>query len=285
MRQLSNEELKKWCYEEMRSPVDSPMYARARAILALVNGSHPSAAASWERVERLHELLASGERDITTAIAKKSTTRLSMAVQSITNAGIELTRILGRLEESRGDDDSRVSIREELAQTRANLEPEQTLARKIAAGYSASRTGILAQYGEFHELLALMVRYLHEETSQGDGLAEEHWDGYQAAKDLLARTAPMLDEICAVAQQVHRAIRPATAGDRCVGTATHGMAADKVRLSLEVGDGKYTFELHEGDYRVHVLRYGEPWLRVEEGSTALATLLWEVDELKKALKT
>jgi hypothetical protein len=66
---------------------------------------------------------------------------------------------------------------------------ERALCRKLEAEYSASRVGIMALQGELHEHLALMVRYLEEEGSQGDGISERHFDGYQAAKSLLARTA------------------------------------------------------------------------------------------------
>lgn len=72
----------------------------------------------------------------------------------------------------------------------ARLESEQAHARKMDADFSASRVGIMAMIGELHEHLALMVRYLEEETSQGDGIAEQHWDGYQGAKSVLVRTAP-----------------------------------------------------------------------------------------------
>lgn len=67
---------------------------------------------------------------------------------------------------------------------------EQSLVRKLDADYSAARVGIMALVGELHEHLALMVRYLEEETSQGDGIQERHWDGYQGAKSVLMRTAP-----------------------------------------------------------------------------------------------
>lgn len=43
---------------------------------------------------------------------------------------------------------------------------------------------------QLYEHLALLVRYFEQETSQGDGIAEEHFDGYMAAKSLLARLAP-----------------------------------------------------------------------------------------------
>lgn len=36
---MNNEDIRKWCHEEMRALVDSPMYARGRAILALVNAA------------------------------------------------------------------------------------------------------------------------------------------------------------------------------------------------------------------------------------------------------
>jgi hypothetical protein len=48
--------------------------------------------------------------------------------------------------------------------------------------------GYLALMGRFHEHLELMIRYFEEETSQGDGIAEEHHDGYAAAKSLVERT-------------------------------------------------------------------------------------------------
>lgn len=43
--------------------------------------------------------------------------------------------------------------------------------------------------GELREHLAMMVRYLEEETRAGDGICEEHYDGYMAAKRLLEATA------------------------------------------------------------------------------------------------
>lgn len=36
---MNNEDIRKWCHQEMRAPADSPMYARGRAILALVNAA------------------------------------------------------------------------------------------------------------------------------------------------------------------------------------------------------------------------------------------------------
>ena len=42
--------------------------------------------------------------------------------------------------------------------------------------------------------LSKMVRALHEETSQGDGLAEEHLSAYLAAKSLLTVSTPGLTE-------------------------------------------------------------------------------------------
>lgn len=46
-----------------------------------------------------------------------------------------------------------------------------------------------AKLRELHEHLALMVRYFEAEAREGDGIAEVHFDGYQAAKALLVRTA------------------------------------------------------------------------------------------------
>lgn len=36
---MNNQDVRKWCHEEMRASADSPMYARGRAILALVNAA------------------------------------------------------------------------------------------------------------------------------------------------------------------------------------------------------------------------------------------------------
>lgn len=36
---MNNEDIRKWCHQEMRALADSPMHARGRAILALVNAA------------------------------------------------------------------------------------------------------------------------------------------------------------------------------------------------------------------------------------------------------
>ena len=36
---MNNEDIRKWCHQEMRALADSPMYARGRAILALVTAA------------------------------------------------------------------------------------------------------------------------------------------------------------------------------------------------------------------------------------------------------
>ena len=36
---MNNEDIRKWCHQEMLALADSPMYARGRAILALVNAA------------------------------------------------------------------------------------------------------------------------------------------------------------------------------------------------------------------------------------------------------
>lgn len=60
--------------------------------------------ANWNRVEKIRELLASVERDLASAIAKRSVPRLSASAQSVSNAGHELTRLLGRIEQAAGID-------------------------------------------------------------------------------------------------------------------------------------------------------------------------------------
>jgi len=49
-----------------------------------------------------------------------------------------------------------------------------------------------SKLNELHEHLALMVRYLEEESNScdGNGVSDEHWDGYRAAKVLLSDTTP-----------------------------------------------------------------------------------------------
>lgn len=44
---------------------------------------------------------------------------------------------------------------------------------------------------------------------------------------------------------------------------------------LTIDNGKYTFILPEGDYRVHVLRHGEEWLVIEQGSKAIWSLVYD----------
>ena len=72
---------------------------------------------------------------------------------------------------------------------RVLLWSEHELIKRLTAEHSASRVGIMALQGELHEHLALMVRYLEEETREGDGIAEHHFDGYTAAKSLVSRAA------------------------------------------------------------------------------------------------
>lgn len=62
---------------------------------------------AWERIERARESIASAERDLATAIRRRSLPRLSSVSQTIANHGIELNRLLGRLEERRGDLEAR----------------------------------------------------------------------------------------------------------------------------------------------------------------------------------
>ena len=47
---------------------------------------------------------------------------------------------------------------------------------------------------------------------------------------------------------------------------------------ISVGHGKYTFRVPEGDWRVHVLRHGEPWLVIEAGHNAVSALMAEFDQ-------
>jgi hypothetical protein len=46
---------------------------------------------------------------------------------------------------------------------------------------------------------------------------------------------------------------------------------------IPVDGGKYTFVVPEGDWRVHILRGGEPWVVISEGHKAIQALLGELD--------
>lgn len=43
-------------------------------------------------------------------------------------------------------------------------------------------------------------------------------------------------------------------------------------------DGKYTLRIPDGDWKIHVYRYGEPWLTIEAGHNAIADLMSEIEE-------
>ena len=77
----------------------------------------------------------------------------------------------------------------EIERLRLALESERALVKKIVADSAAERVRIRALQGELHEHLALMIRYLEEETRAGDGISDEHFDGFVAAKSLLVRAA------------------------------------------------------------------------------------------------
>jgi len=51
---------------------------------------------------------------------------------------------------------------------------------------------------------------------------------------------------------------------------------------VKIDNGKYTFLVPDGDYRVHVLRHGEPWLIIEQGCSAIQSLIQEVERLTTA---
>lgn len=55
------------------------------------------------------------------------------------------------------------------------------------------------------------------------------------------------------------------------------------RMSVAVNDDKYTFFLKESDWRIHVLRYGEPWLVFDRGTNAIFSLMAELEEAREKL--
>lgn len=58
---------------------------------------------------------------------------------------------------------------------------------------------------------------------------------------------------------------------------------DGTKIAVE--DGKYTFVFGPDDYRVHVLRFGEPWMVIERGGKAVLALMHRVEELEELRKT
>lgn len=54
----------------------------------------------------------------------------------------------------------------------------------------------------------------------------------------------------------------------------------KEELRVKVYDGKYEFVSPSDDWRIHILRYGEPWIILEEGHNAIWQLMFELDELR-----
>lgn len=54
-----------------------------------------------------------------------------------------------------------------------------------------------------------------------------------------------------------------------------------IEPSVTVYDGKYTFVCPHGDWRIHVLRYDEPWLIIEEGHKAVLALMGELLEARE----
>ena len=53
---------------------------------------------------------------------------------------------------------------------------------------------------------------------------------------------------------------------------------------LEVDNGKYTFFVPPNDYKIHVLRYGEPWLEISQGSNAIWSLIAELIDARELIK-
>lgn len=53
---------------------------------------------------------------------------------------------------------------------------------------------------------------------------------------------------------------------------------------VKVEDGKYEFIIPEGDWRIHVLRYGEDWLWIEAAHKAVSALLFEFESFQQALE-
>jgi len=48
---------------------------------------------------------------------------------------------------------------------------------------------------------------------------------------------------------------------------------------ITVNDGKYTFIKNDKDWRVHCLRYDEPWMIFEKGHNAISGLIYQYTAL------
>lgn len=63
-----------------------------------------------------------------------------------------------------------------------------------------------------------------------------------------------------------------------------GVSEEYAETSVTVADGKYRFTLFANDYRVHVFRHGERWLRIETGHHAIAALVTELAEARERIQ-
>lgn len=59
---------------------------------------------------------------------------------------------------------------------------------------------------------------------------------------------------------------------------------DNVEMHIEVYDGKYTFIQYKKDWKVHCLRYNEPWMVFEEGNGAILALMLEYQEKQEQIQ-
>lgn len=63
------------------------------------------------------------------------------------------------------------------------------------------------------------------------------------------------------------------------------MTQNDIFMSVEVDNGKYKFILSKIDWRVHCLRYGEPWVIFEQGDKALIALMSEFEKLQETINS
>ena len=53
-------------------------------------------------------------------------------------------------------------------------------------------------------------------------------------------------------------------------------------MTINVGEGKYTFFIFKGDYRIHCWRYNEPWMVFTKGHKAISSLMYDHKKLVEA---
>jgi hypothetical protein len=77
---------------------------------------------------------------------------------------------------------------------------------------------------------------------------------------------------------------PRHADGRCQGAGIRELRKETpmpYERRVTVDGGKYTFFVPEGDWKIHVLRHGEPWVVLETASKAIWSLIAELIDARE----